>query len=277
MSDNTLQFLWIVTIQGGLDSLYRDDPNVFVAGDLLWYPIEGDNKTRLAPDALVAFGRPKGHRGSYMQWREEGVAPQVAFEVLSPKNRPKEMAKKRAWYFRFGVEEYYEFDPDGNRLRGWIKEDGVVREIDPISGWTSPRLGIRFELGANLTITGPDGREFASFVELSRQRDDSIARSEEDRRRAEESDARAEESNARAEEEHRRAEEERLRAEAEHRRAEEERLRAEEEHRRAEESSVLAQEEHRRAEAEHRRAEESTARAERLATRLRELGLEPDV
>ena len=70
MSDNTLQLEWIFTIMGGLDAVFRDDPDVFVAGDLLWYPVEGDNKTRQAPDAMVAIGRPKGYRGSYMQWRD---------------------------------------------------------------------------------------------------------------------------------------------------------------------------------------------------------------
>ncbi len=72
MSDNTLQFRWIVTIQGGLDALFRDNPDVFVAGDLLWYPIQGDNAIRQAPDAMVAFGRQKGDRGSYRQWEENG-------------------------------------------------------------------------------------------------------------------------------------------------------------------------------------------------------------
>jgi hypothetical protein len=32
MADNTKQFRWIVTIQGGIDALWRDDPQVFVAG-----------------------------------------------------------------------------------------------------------------------------------------------------------------------------------------------------------------------------------------------------
>src|SRR5438552_573760 len=73
MAENTLQFRWIVTIEGGLDALFRDEPNVFVAGDLLWYPVQGSNTIRTAPDALVVFGRPKGDRGSYMQWREEGI------------------------------------------------------------------------------------------------------------------------------------------------------------------------------------------------------------
>ncbi len=48
MSDNTLQFQWIVTLQGGLDDLFRDNPDVFIAGDLLWYPVEGKNKIRRA-------------------------------------------------------------------------------------------------------------------------------------------------------------------------------------------------------------------------------------
>src|SRR6185437_6088363 len=87
MAENTLQFEWIVTIKEGLERAFRDDPNVFVAGDLFWYPVEGNNTKRMAPDVLVAVGRPKGHRSSYMQWLEGGIAPQVVFEILSPGNR----------------------------------------------------------------------------------------------------------------------------------------------------------------------------------------------
>ena len=50
MSDNTKQFRWIVTIKEGLEWLFQDHPNVFVAGDLLWYPVEGSNTIRMAPD-----------------------------------------------------------------------------------------------------------------------------------------------------------------------------------------------------------------------------------
>src|SRR4030095_3541808 len=86
MADNTKQFRWIVTIQGGLDALFRADPQVFVAGDLLWYPVEGHPEMCMAPDVMVAFGRPKGDRGSYLQWQEGGIAPQVVFEIRSPGN-----------------------------------------------------------------------------------------------------------------------------------------------------------------------------------------------
>ena len=140
MADNTKQFEWIITIAGGLQALFADDPNVFVAGDLLWYPVEGDNKARIAPDALVAFGRPQGHRGSYKQWEEGGIAPQVVFEVLSPGNTRKEMADKLAFYDRYGVEEYYLYDPDSGRLKagcgredGWWKSPGCA--AGPVRGW----------------------------------------------------------------------------------------------------------------------------------------------
>ena len=67
MSDNTKQFRWILIIQQNLAWLFGDDPNVYVAGDLLWYPVEGDNKIRVGPDVMVVFGRPQGDRGSYKQ------------------------------------------------------------------------------------------------------------------------------------------------------------------------------------------------------------------
>ena len=77
MADNTTQFRWIVTIQGGLDALFHDNPDIFVAGDLLWYPVQGQPDICTAPDVMVTFGRPKGDRGSYMQWEEAGLHPSL--------------------------------------------------------------------------------------------------------------------------------------------------------------------------------------------------------
>lgn len=174
MSDNTLQFKWIVTIKEGLEALYRDDPNVFVAGDLLWYPVEGDPKIRSAPDAMVVFGRPKGYRGSYRQWVEGGVAPQVVFEVASPGNRPREMARKLRFYERYGAEEYYLYDPDKGTLKGWLRRDHGFEPIERTNGFRSPRLGVVFENpGAPdaLIIRAPDGAPFVTYVELFEERE----------------------------------------------------------------------------------------------------------
>ncbi len=170
MSDNTKQFELIVTIQGGIDALYKDNENVFVAGDLLWYPIEGDNKTRQAPDTMVVFGRPKGYRGSYQQWLEDNIAPQVVFEILSPGNRMGSLFKLFNFYQDYGVEEYYVYSPEDNELIGWLRSDEKLNYIELMDGWVSPRLQIRFQTASgDLEIYRPDGQKFLSYVELSRQ------------------------------------------------------------------------------------------------------------
>jgi Uma2 family endonuclease len=164
MAENTRQFEWIVTIKENLDSLL---PHAFVAGDLFWYPVEGQLAIRLAPDVLVALGRPKGHRGSYRQWEEDHVAPQVVFEVLSPGNRVIEMLRKERFYARYGVQEYYIYDPDANELVGWCAREGQWQPLEEVHGWTSPLLGIRFVLTAEtLEIYRPDGSRFETFAEL---------------------------------------------------------------------------------------------------------------
>jgi Uma2 family endonuclease len=249
MSDNTLQFQWIVTLQGNLDALYRHDPNVFVAGDLLWYAVKGSPAVRTAPDAMVVFGRPKGYRGSYKQWEEGGIPPQVVFEVLSPGNTDEELARKFEFYDRHGVEEYYVHDPDNLDLSGWLRSGASLRPIDSMDGWVSPRLGIRFDLsGDELVILRPDGERFLTFLELQEQREEARRQAQDAERRREEAD----------------------------RQAQEARRQAEEEQRRREEADRQAQEARRQAEEEQRRREEADRRAERLAERLRALGIDPD-
>src|SRR5882672_8230956 len=109
MGENTLQFQWIITLLHGFENLFFDREDVFVAGDLFWYPVEGDPTTVMAPDLMVVVGRPKGHRASYKQWEEGGIAPQVVIEVQSPSNTSKQLNDKRLFYSRFGVEEYYNY------------------------------------------------------------------------------------------------------------------------------------------------------------------------
>lgn len=170
MADNTKQFRWIVIIKQNLDQLYANDPNVFVAGDLFWYPVEGRNTIVQAPDVMIALGRPKGDRPSYKQWQEDGVPPQVVFEILSPCNSQTDMEKKLLFYDRYGVEEYYIYDPDRNQFKGWLRREMGLDVIEEINGWVSPRLGIRYELsGEELEIYRPDGISFLSYQEVSEQ------------------------------------------------------------------------------------------------------------
>jgi Uma2 family endonuclease len=96
MADNTLQYRWIVRLVTNLKRLLQAEM-AFVAGDLLWYPVQVDAPPDpcQAPDAMVVLGRPNGERSSYKQWEEENIAPQVVFEILSPSNSAREMLTKQ--------------------------------------------------------------------------------------------------------------------------------------------------------------------------------------
>ncbi|MBD0345159.1 MAG: Uma2 family endonuclease [Coleofasciculus sp. Co-bin14] len=185
MANNTRQFRWIVVIQQNLDWLFADDPNVFVAGDLFWYPVQGKPNIVNAPDVMVVFGRPKGDRGSYQQWNEEDIPPQVVFEILSPGNTQDEMDRKLLFYDRYGVEEYYIYDPDRNQLRGWLRSEDGLDIISQIVDWVSPQLGIRFAWSEEgLEFYRPDGERFLTYVEIAQRAEQERQRAEQERQRA---------------------------------------------------------------------------------------------
>ncbi|MBD2021982.1 DUF874 family protein [Leptolyngbya sp. FACHB-36] len=213
MADNTKQFRWIVVIQQNLDWLFAHDPAVFVAGDLLWYPVEGNRNICTAPDIMVAFGRPKGDRGSYKQWEEGNLPPQVVFEIRSPSNTDAEMSRKLLFYDRYGVDEYYLYDPDTNQFNGWVRSDPSLEMIESVAGWISPRLKVRFERSdEELQIYRLDGKRFLSYAEIAGQAQQVEQQLAQERQRAEQERQRAEQERQRAEQERQRAEQERQRA-----------------------------------------------------------------
>jgi len=183
MSDNTAQFAWIQLLQANLDRTLAD----FVAGDLLWYPTEGDNRTRVAPDVLVALGRPKGYRGSYRTWDEAGVVPQVVVEVLSPSNSTPEMLRKVLFYQRHGVSEMWVVDPDGPSAYAYAKGvGGILEMIGDDTGFTSPLLGVRFAReGEELRVYHRDGVPFRTPKEEYQRAESERERAESERERAE--------------------------------------------------------------------------------------------
>ena len=178
MSNNTDQFRLIVWIKENLELVFADDPNVFLASDLLWYPVEGNNKLSQAPDIMAVFGIPKGYRGSYQQWNEDNIAPQVAFEIW-PGDRIGLMMQKFQFYERYGVEEYYFYNPQTLELGGWLRRESQLEAIEQMDDWVSPRLGVRFQLSeTGLEMFGPNQEPFVSFVELDRLRQQAEARAE---------------------------------------------------------------------------------------------------
>jgi hypothetical protein len=237
LADNTLQFGLIVKIEGGIDALFLNDPEVFVAGDLLWYPVEGSLICQ-APDVMVAFGRPKGDRRSYKQWQEDNIAPQVVFEILSQSNTTPEMAKKFAFYQCHGVEEYYSYDPDKNLLKGWLRQGDRLMAIEQMEGWVSPRLASRFEtVTGMLELYGPDGKRFGSYVEVVEWADQEAQRAQQEAQRADQAAQKANQETQRANQETQRANQETQRANREAQRAQQEAQRANQEAQRAQQEA----------------------------------------
>jgi Uma2 family endonuclease len=255
MSDNTVQFRWIVLLKENLECLFADNPDVFVAGDLLWYPVEEHAEIRLAPDVMVVLGRPKGDRGSYRQWEEGNIVPQVVIEILSPGNTKREMAKKLRFYERYGVEEYYVYNPDRNELNVWWRREERLEAMNT-RNWQSPRLGIRLLLTSEtLEVYYPNGRPFLTTVELSAKADLEASRADLEAARANLEAAKAQQETTRADREAAKAQQEAAKAQQETTRADLEAARAER---------------------EAAKAQQEAAKSERLAAQLRALGIEPD-
>jgi len=152
---------------------------VFIAGDLLWYPLRSTLVSPVAPDVMVAFG------GSYRQWQQENIPPQVVFEILSPKNTKAEMSRKLEFYDTYRVEEYYLYNPMRCRLQGWQRQGEILAEIIPINDWISPRLGMRFIWNeSSLELYRPDGEKFLTTVELESQMRQEKQRADKEKKRA---------------------------------------------------------------------------------------------
>jgi Uma2 family endonuclease len=88
MAENTEQYDWLVKIKENLEILFADREDVFIAGDLLWYPVSGSGDFRPGGPGRDGGVRPAqgAARFAYRQWEEGGIAPQVVFEVVSPSN-----------------------------------------------------------------------------------------------------------------------------------------------------------------------------------------------
>ncbi len=113
---------------------FRDQPEVYVSGNLLVYYEEGNPAARVAPDVFVVHGVPRGRRRTYLLW-QEGRAPQLVIELTSKSTRQLDEGKKAELYADWGVEEYFLFDPLGEylepRLQGRRLRGGKYRRLRP--------------------------------------------------------------------------------------------------------------------------------------------------
>lgn len=111
-AENDPHYYCITDTRFALQQYFKEDADIYVGADLLVYYVEGDPTKSVAPDVLVAFGVPQGHRRSFCVW-EEGKAPDVVFEFASEATWRDDLGWKRGLYLGLGIEEYFLLDPTG--------------------------------------------------------------------------------------------------------------------------------------------------------------------
>jgi len=189
MAETDVHRRQMMSLISALDWRYRDDPLVYVSGNLLLYYEEGNPRKSVAPDTFVVKGVPKRLRPTYLLWAE-GESPCVVFEVTSKSTRREDLVTKHALYAGLGVREYFLFDPLEEYLRPSLQGFRPVGEgYVPITPDAEGALECN-ELGLRLMRVGLRLRlmDVATGADVA----DDRARAEAERARAEAEHARAE-------------------------------------------------------------------------------------
>jgi Uma2 family endonuclease len=147
MAETDLHLEEMVEAIAILKHRFREDPTVYVAGNLLIYYEEGDTTARFAPDVFVVRGVPKRRRRIYKLWEEKEV-PAFVLEVTSRGTRLQDKGSKRELCAELGVREYFLFDPEADYLKpplqGFRLRAGDYEPIEPDAAGqlTSEELGL---------------------------------------------------------------------------------------------------------------------------------------
>ena len=127
--------LYETSIVTALAIHYADEPDVTVASEVPVGTLSVHGDVRI-PDLMVFRGGRElveEQRGYALD--RQGKAPDFVLEVASPTTGRRDYTEKRRDYERFGVVEYWRFDPSGGEyhdaaLAGDRLVDGVYQSID---------------------------------------------------------------------------------------------------------------------------------------------------
>jgi Uma2 family endonuclease len=243
-----------------LERHFRDAPDIYVSGNLMFYYEEGNPSAVVSPDVFVVKGVRKGLRRTYKLW-DEGVAPCVVIEMTSRSTRLEDKGNKRALYALLGVREYFLFDPLGEYLKpplqGFTLVDGeyAALPVESDGGIISRELGLKLYRDETVLrlFDLASGREVVRTEDLSDVLQQTLARAQqaEEQARLAAEQARLVADQAQREADARRRAEEQAQREADARRLAEEQAQREADARRlAEEQAQREADARRRAEAE---------------------------
>jgi Uma2 family endonuclease len=128
----------IIDLRKALQAYYRDNPMVYVSGNIFIYYLENDTREQVSPDLFVAKGVHNHKRRYYQVW-VEGKAPDFVLEVTSKNTKADDLNYKYELYEQIlKVPEYFLFDPAGKYLhpplQGYRLVSGRYSPVTEIAG-----------------------------------------------------------------------------------------------------------------------------------------------
>ena len=183
MAESDFQLHPLIYAVDRLRCHFRNDPDVYVSGNMLLYYEERNPRASVAPDVFVVFGAPDRERSSYFLW-EERKAPDFVLEITSRSTWREDQGKKRELYHRLGVREYWQYDPTRDYLepplQGLELTGGAYRRLpgrelaDGTLALWSEVLGLELRLqvaGRRLRFHDPQtGKDLPDLQETDDQR-----------------------------------------------------------------------------------------------------------
>ena len=110
-----------------LKAHFKQQPDVYVSGDILMYYVKGNPHQVVSPDVLVSFGLGKKRRNTYLVW-VEGKTPDFAMEFSSKTTYNKDLGPKKDLYASLGIQDYFLYDAEGlylpSPIMGYTLVDG---------------------------------------------------------------------------------------------------------------------------------------------------------
>jgi Uma2 family endonuclease len=240
--------------------------NYFVAGNMTVYysPRQIKTKDFRGPDFFLVLDTEDRDRNNWVIWEEGGKYPNLIIELLSPSTASTDKGlKKQIYQDIFRTPEYFWFNPQNLEFAGFILFGGTYQPIEPNPQGLLWSQQLNLYLGVHdgkLRYFMPEGQLMLTPEEYGIQQT----------QLAEQQAQLTEEANQRAEQQAQLTEEANQRAEQQAQLTEEANQRAEEQLQRAEQQAQLVEQ-------QAKFAEEANQRAERLAAKLRELNIDPDI
>ena len=169
MGETAIHYKIISLFYTLLESFFAARKDITVAANLMVYYEERNPKKWLAPDVYVCFGAENKLRRTFKIW-EEGVFPQVIFEVASDSTFENDLGGKRLDYARLGVEEYYLLDPERqylpSPLMAFRRDNGRLLSVNFENNRVhSPLLNLEIvDTGKSFRLFDPSEQKFLQAV-----------------------------------------------------------------------------------------------------------------